>query len=56
MLLVILTTTYSKNVSVMVRSKIIDRARGMMTKGKLTRATMTWKQANFGAVMMSVSL
>ena len=33
MLLVILTMTYSKKVPVMVRSKIIDQAMGMMTKG-----------------------
>ena len=51
LLLVILTMTYSKNVSVMVGSKIIDQAMGMMTKGELMRATVTWKQAHLGAVM-----
>ena len=35
----------------MVRSKIIDRVKGMMTKGELARATATWKQAHFSAVM-----
>ena len=51
LLLVIPTTTYSKNVPVMVGSKIIDRAMGMMTKGELTRAATTCKQAHFGAFM-----
>ena len=49
--LVILTMTYSKKVPAMVGSKIIDRAMGMITKGELVRATMTWKQAHFGVVM-----
>ena len=35
----------------MVGSKIIDRAMGMIMKGELVRATTTWKQAHFGAVM-----
>ena len=35
----------------MVGSKIIDRAMGMITKGELARATMTWKQAHLSAVM-----
>ena len=51
LLLVILTTTYSEKVPVMVGSKIIDRAMGMMTKGELTRATATCKQAYFDVVM-----
>ena len=51
LLLVIPTTTYSTKVLLMVGSKIIDRALGMITKGELLRATMTWKQAHFGAVM-----
>ena len=51
LLLVILTMTYSKKIPVMVRLKIIYRAMGMMTKGKLTRATMTWMQLHFRAVM-----
>ena len=50
MLLVILTMTYSEKVPVMVGSTIIDRAMGMITKGELARATMTWKQVHFGAV------
>ena len=50
-MLVIPTTTYSKKVPVMVKSKIIDRVMGMMTKAELARATGTWKQAHFGAVM-----
>ena len=51
LLLFIPTATYSEKVPVMVRSKIIDWAMGMMTKGELTRATATWKQAQFGVVM-----
>ena len=51
LLLVILTTTYSEKVLVLVRSKIIYWAIGMMTKGELARATVTWKQAYFGAAM-----
>ena len=43
--------TYSEKVPVMVGSMIIDRVMGMTTKGELVRATMTWKQAHFGAVM-----
>ena len=35
----------------MVRSKIMDWAMGMMTKGELPRATVTWKQAHFHAIM-----
>ena len=50
-MLFILTMTYSKKVLVMVGSKIIDQAMGMMTKGELMRETVTWKQAHFGAVM-----
>ena len=51
LLLVILTMTYSEKVSVMVGSKIIDRAMGMITKGELARVTMTYKQAHFSVVM-----
>ena len=51
LLLVILTKTYSEKVPVMVGSKIIVRVMGMITKGELVRATMTWKQAHFGVVM-----
>ena len=49
--LVILTTTYCGKVPVVVRSKIIDQAMGMMTKWELTRATVIWKQVHFGVVM-----
>ena len=51
LLLVILTMTYSEKVPVMVRSKIIDWTMGMMTKGELIRAIVTWKQAHFSVVM-----
>ena len=51
LLLVILTMTYSKKVPVMVGSKIIHRAMGMIMKGEQVRANVTWKQAHFGAVM-----
>ena len=36
---------------VMVGSKIIDKALSLMTMGELTKATMAWQQAHFGAVM-----
>ena len=49
LLLVILTTTYSKKVPVMVGSKIIDRVMEMMTKGNSqgqlqpgNRLTLVW--------------
>ena len=51
LLMVIPTMTYSEKVPVMVGSKIIDWAMGMMTKGELVRANVTWKQAHFGGVM-----
>ena len=51
LLLVILTTTYSKRVLVLVGSNIIDWAMGMMSKGEPVRATVTWKQAHFSVVM-----
>ena len=54
LLLVILTMTYSEKVLVMVGSKIINWAIGMVTKGELKRATVTWKQAHFGAVMFGL--
>ena len=50
-MLVILTPTYSKEVPVMVGSKIKDWAMGMMLKRESMRATATWKQAHFGTVM-----
>ena len=51
LLLVIPTMTYSETVPVMVGSKIIDKALSLMTMGELAKATMTWRQAHFGAVM-----
>ena len=51
LLLVIPATTYSKKVPAMVWYKIIDRVMGMIMKGKLARATMTWKQAHSGVVL-----
>ena len=51
LLLVIPTTTYSEIVLVMVGSKIINKALSLMTMGKLAKATTTWRQAHFGAVM-----
>ena len=51
LLLVIPTMTYSKTVQVMVGTKIIDKALSLMTVGELAKATMTWRQAHFGAVM-----
>ena len=35
----------------MVGSKSIDQAMRIITKGKVAKATMTWKQAHFGVVM-----
>ena len=52
MLLVIPTMTYSKAVPVMVGIKIIDKAPSLMTAGELAKATTTWRQAHFGAVML----
>ena len=51
LLLVIPTTTYSKMIPVMVGPKIIDRALSFITKGEPAKATITWRQAYFGAVM-----
>ena len=51
LLLVILTMTYFEKVLVMAGSKIIERAMGMIMKGELVRASMTWKQAHYGVVM-----
>ena len=51
LLLVIPTMTYSETVPVVVGSKIIDRAMSIITKGELTKVTMTWEQAHFAAVM-----
>ena len=52
LLLVIPTTTYSKTVPVMEGTKIIDKALSLMTAGEHAKATMTWRQAHFGAVML----
>ena len=49
--MVIPSMTYSEKVAVMVGSKIIDRAIEMVTRGELSRATMTWRPAHFGAVI-----
>ena len=38
----------------MVGSKIIDKALSLMTVGELAEATMTWRQAHFGAVMLGL--
>ena len=43
--------TFSEKTPFVVGSKIIDWAMRIITKGELTKATMTWKQANFGTVM-----
>ena len=51
LLLVIPTMTYSKAVPVMVGTKIINKGLSLMTTGELAKATMTWRQAHFGAVM-----
>ena len=51
LLLAIPTMAYAERVLVMVGSKIIDKALSCMTVGELTRATVTWQQAHFGAVM-----
>ena len=50
-LLVILTMTYAEKVPVKVGSKIIDRAKGLITKGELAKATVTLRQNQFSAVM-----
>ena len=51
LLLVIPTTTYSKTVLIMVGTKIIDKALILITVGELAKATITRRQAHFGAVM-----
>ena len=51
LLLAIPTMTYSERVPVVVGSKIIDKALGCITAGELAKATATWQQAHFGAVM-----
>ena len=51
LLLVIPTMTYSKMVLVVVVTNIINKALSLMTMGELAKATTTWRQAHFGAVM-----
>ena len=51
LLLDIPTMTYSERVPVVVGSKIIDKTLSCMTAGELAKATATWRQAHFGAVM-----
>ena len=51
LLLAIPTTAYAERVQVMVGSKIINKALSCMTVGELAHATVTWRQAHFGAVM-----
>ena len=51
LLLIIPTMTYSKTVLVMVGTNIIDKALSLMTAGELAKATTTWRQGHFGAVM-----
>ena len=51
LLLAIPTMTYSKRVPVVVGSKIIDKTLSCMTVGELAKATATWQQAHFGAVI-----
>ena len=55
LLLVIPTMAYSEKVPFMVGSKIIDRAMGMIMKGELVKATVTWKQVLFGTVISWVT-
>ena len=52
LLLVIPTMTYSKTIPVVVGTKIINKALSLMTMGQFAKTTMTWRQANFGAVML----
>ena len=52
LLLVIPNMTYSEAVPVMVGTKIINKAPSLMNVGELAKATMTWRQAHFGAVML----
>ena len=54
LLLVIPTMTYSKTILVVVGIKIINKALSLMTMGELAKATTTWRQAHFGAVMLGL--
>ena len=50
-LLAIPTMAYAERVPVVVGSKITDKALCCMAAGELAKATVTWRQAHFGAVM-----
>ena len=52
LLLVIPTMTHCKTVLVMVGTNIINKSPSLMTMGELTKATTTWRQVHFGAVML----
>ena len=54
LLLVIPSTTYSKMVLIMGGFKIIDKSLNLMTMGELAKASTTWRQAHFGAVMLGL--
>ena len=54
LLLAIPTMAYAEGVLVVVGSKIIDRALSCMTVGELAHVTVTWWQAQFGAVMLAL--
>ena len=41
-------------VLLVVGTKIMDKALNLMTTGELAKATMTWRQAHFGAVMLGL--
>ena len=51
LLLVILTTTYSKTVPVVVGFQIIDRAMSIIAKREFMKVTIPWRQAHFDAVI-----
>ena len=51
LLLVIPTMTYAKAVLVVVGTNAIDKALSLMTLGEFAKATITWRQTHFGAVM-----
>ena len=54
LLLVIPATTYSKTVLAMVGTKVINKPLSPLTARELAKATMTWRQAHFGAVMLGL--
>ena len=53
-LLLIIPTMTSKTAPYMVDTKIIDKAPSLMTVGELAKATTTWRQARFVAVMLGL--